>query len=256
MGTYSLRTYASHYAGASGDYSVVNALFGYRYGAPKAPISLKKQMNLLRGHCFDIEIIVVTEHLFSEGEFKIIEHAIQVARDIYATANIGIRQVYWSGLSQAAAGHYQVVDQQGAFSLATDFDGLRSNPIDVIDVFIVQRITDADGWAGPAPCGPTAAKWQDGIVVQFSNAPADPLTTTRPHAVELGAIMAHELGHWFGLQHCEPGRGPVDQQCAGSADNVMNTRNPEDLGFTLLPHQAEVVRAHCSVFDLPGDPPL
>ena len=117
-----------------------------------------------------------------------VQYAIQVARDIYRQAGLGIRRIYWRRIGVAEAGNYTIItDRPEAEDLTDDFSG----PNDGIDVFWVQQILNAGGWCNTdGPCDKDAKDEMTGVVIELSNG-----------SRFTGILLGHEVGHYMKLSH-------------------------------------------------------
>jgi hypothetical protein len=197
--------------------------------------SLLRHLQTINGSAFDMVPILVNHENDFSGRFSLddatkVQYAIQVARDIYAQQDLGIRGLNWQRIPQADADGYTFIrDQAEAADLTDDWSG----PPGGIDVFFVQNIGDAAGWSNlNGPCNKNSIFGMTGAVLEVSGA-----------RLFTGVVLAHEVGHYLGL-----GTGP-------SPTNVMGVDiNPPDgideissnsTGLTAA--QGTTMRSHCSV---------
>jgi hypothetical protein len=193
----SLKDLAAQAIGITGSFSMINDFFGYQYYNDQQtfvnPISLKKQMKLIKGKSVHLSVILVGKNSsFSDSVVTIeqvrdLQAGIQHMRDIYDKAPLGIRKIYWSRISVSDAGSYiNITDSSEAEDLTDDWNG--SN--DGIDTFMVQSIGNAAGWSNSkGPCNKDSVCGLTGAVIEF-----------RTNQEFFGVLLAHEIGHYLGLK--------------------------------------------------------
>jgi hypothetical protein len=258
MAELSARKIARECLGVTGSFSVNTHLYGYQYrqtdrsvfgalaagdtlpGSGQARTrSLKRHLQTISGKATDLVIILVGHEddfsgSVSRDEVTKIQYAIQIARDIYAQVDLGIRQINWQRIPVAQAGSFvDITDQNEAQSLTEDFSG----PPGGIDVFTVQTIGNASGWSAVGgPCGKNPKSGMSGSVIRLND--------SRRFT---GVCIAHEVGHYLGLSH------------DGVITNVMGVdSNNDGIGelnnssTDVTPAQGTTMKTHCSVFVKPG----
>lgn len=188
----SLKQTASRCFSTTPDMTVLEDVFGYDYGAP-AQLSLHHQLDLVQGQSFGINIIVVCPSNFSTENFRTVEAAIQEARDLFAQRDVGLREIeYYHVLDQDANGHCDLGDDgtDNGEARALTQDWTVDN--DFLDVFLVDDIMPAEGISAvDGPCSKqSAVGGMSGSTVELLG-----------NATVMGIILAHELGHYFGLSH-------------------------------------------------------
>lgn len=228
----SMRQVASGCLGATGNVSMRREIFGYIFGPPNRPYSLKLQLDRAKGRAFNFSAILVGHRddfsgTISRADVTRITYAIQRTRELYAQVNLGIRKVFWTHISEDDVGGYTVItDADEAENLTEDWSADNNG----IDVFYVQSILNAGGWSTQTgPCD-KSDKGFTGAVVELSG--SDEIT---------GILTAHEVGHYLGL-----GTGP-------NANNVMgvdsNNDGIDEIGtgsVNLTSGQGSTMRSHCS----------
>ncbi len=198
--------------------------------------SLRAQLELMKGESFNLSMFLVGHEndfsgVVSLADVTAIQYGIQVTRDVYAGADLGIRQIFWRRIGVAEAGGYTVIETRGeAVDITDDFSG----PNNGIDVFWVQTIQGAGGWCNQdGPCDKDAKDEQTGVVIQIQ------FNTTR----FTGILLGHELGHYLGLP-----TGPA-------ANNVMGVDNVPPFGVDEVSinstqwvnNQIQTIQGHCSI---------
>lgn len=183
----SLKQTAKECLSETPDMSVLQDVFGYYQGAPST-LSLKEQLELVRGQSLGINIIMVAPGDFGSGAYGDIEYGIQHMRDVYAKVDIGIRELKWKKITDAKAGSKDIIDSENEAENLTN-DWRVDN--DYIDMFVVRQI---NGFAGVSaedgPCDKKAKNSMTGSVV-----------TLEGSQDYIGNGFAHEVGHYLGLGH-------------------------------------------------------
>jgi hypothetical protein len=252
----SLRDVARRCLGVTGSMSVNRDVYGYVYrdtdgslfGALQAgdilprsrtprTRSLQRHLQTINGRAFDLVAIFVGHEddfsgTFSRDDATKVQYAIQIARDLYAQQNLGIRRIDWRRIPQADVGGYaDIANRAEAGNLTDDFSG----PPGGIDVFFVQSIGDADGWSNvDGPCDKDSSDDLTGAVLEVSG--------SRRFT---GILLGHEVGHYLGL-----GTGPSATNLMGvdaippGGDGVDEL---SDQSTGLTDAQGTTMRSHCSV---------
>lgn len=190
----SLRAIAACVGFPSG-FSVLRDFFGYRTAPPwtQAPsqvglpqsLSLLVQIKRVRMHHFHLNGVRVgtgADTLLSAAQEQCLDCAVQITRDIYAAAGIGIARFErkWHIPLAWNTGHELIADDDEAEDLVDEF----TVPNDGIDSFAVIDFQEA------GVVGTTPAK-SDGVVFELRTG----------NFSGTGRTLAHELGHFFGLGH-------------------------------------------------------
>jgi hypothetical protein len=199
-------------------------------GQPTAR-SLRQHLERIKGKSINLSIVMVGYDDVSGSntldDLTKVQYAIQILRDIYAQADLGIRKIYWDRISVAEAGTYpNITDRDHAQALTNDFN--REN--DGIDAFWVQTIPSPRGGLSPrdGTCDKTSSGIFTGVVITLAR-----------RRRRTGILLAHELGHYLGL----PG-GSSNTNLMGVAGNPDNI---DDVSTQVTSSQAEEMRAHCFV---------
>ena len=157
------------------------------------------------------------------------QYAIQIARDIYAQRNLGIRTIRWQRIPVADAGGYANIADRGEAEDLTD-DWSSSGAASTCSWS--RSIGDAGGWSNvDGPCSKESKFDLSGVVLELS--------LGRRFT---GVLLAHEVGHYLGLEH------------ANSVTNLMGVDSDDDgIGeinnnsTQLTSSQGTKMRSHCSV---------
>lgn len=252
----SLRQTAADCLGVTGDISVNRDIYGYRvrdangrlFGAlgtndtlpannTATTRSLATHLDQITGQSINVTIFMVgldpddaTNSTIDVDDYTLVQYAIQVCRDIYAQAGLGIRKLYWRYITPGAAGGYIDIDTPAeATDLTEDFTGPAS---DSQDLFFVRSITGAAGWSNvDGPCDKDAKDERTGSVCELNQ----PSRFT-------GVLVAHEMGHYLGL-----GSGPNINNMMGSDVDGDGIDTIGNQSTNITSAQASTMRSHCSV---------
>jgi hypothetical protein len=249
----SVRTVALKSLGITGPLSINRDVFGYIFsdangslfgglqpgdtlpasGTPRRR-SLRQHLRTISGQAFDLVPIFVGHENDFSGTFTLdnalkTQYAIQIARDIFAAQNIGIRRLNWQRIPEANVGAYaDIANRAEAGNLTDDWSG----PPGGIDVFLVQSIGDADGWSNvEGPCDKNSSDDLTGAVLEVSGSRR--IT---------GILLAHEVGHYLGL-----GSGTAITNVMGVGSNGDGVDEIDANSTGLTNEQGATIRLHCSV---------
>jgi hypothetical protein len=217
MATLSVRAIAEQHLDKTGDLSINSDVYGYIYrgddGTMCGPLkshdvlpgsgtaaqpttrSLRRHLETLSAASVDLVMILVGHEPDFSGavdrdDVTKTQYGLPVAGDLYAQVDFGIRKIVWWRIPMANVNGYVKLDGE---SKAEDLTHDHSGPPGGIDVFLVQTI-DGNGGLGPArPPGPFNKDRNlqlTGVLVALSS--------DRQWA---GQTIAHEFGHYLGLDH-------------------------------------------------------
>jgi hypothetical protein len=226
-----LREFASC-LGLPANFSIVRDVFGYASappwktaaGQPSLPqvLSLATQMRRLRLKQFALNAIRVGTNaagLMSPADEQSLDCAIQITRDIYAAAGIGIARVErWWHIPLSDNTGFEVIDSDDE---AEELIDSYTVPHGGVDVFVVPFYTGDVRGIAPVK--------SDGIVVELTG-----------EYLRTGRTMAHELGHFFGLRSHE---NDDDTNLMCQTDKALEL----PLGAHLNPDQVEKILKHPSI---------
>ena len=239
----SLRAFASC-IGVSGPFSVLGHFFGFaRWRLPTDPtgvrveVSLKEQIERLRGRHFHLNVIAVGSDQFTDADYNEIDYSIFRTRNIYRPVAVGVGRVQHWVVSTADADGLDTPTTTG------DLEDLTEDwtvPNDGIDLFVPHNMSvSSDGGttlgrsAIDGPCDKNA-KGMTGAVCGLWG------------SEQTARTFAHELGHYLGLSHnhgdaCPTGTTARNNLMAQSRCAV-STRG----SVLLTSSQGDNVRDHCS----------
>jgi Matrixin. len=204
--------------GLSGQISIIRDFFGYITGAPKT-LSVLTQVRLLQGKHIHLNLIRTAS--FDVSQLEEIDFGIQLMRDIYATVNVGVGRIQRFFIPP---GHEVIDGDSGAEDLWNEF----SVPNSSIDVFLARLISgDSSGKSKVEGSCDKDSKDDSGCVIGVED-------NTDGLGMTLGQAIAHEVGHYLGLEHEDE-----------LVDNLMF---PSILnGGKLYGGQGGVMVLHCSI---------
>lgn len=189
----------------SGTLRVYRDLFGYPWGRINRDLLIRRHIENIRATSINLCVFFVGHEpgfagTFTQAQAISTQHAIDLMREIYEQADLGVRRIFWRYIHDADALPYLSVNAGGATNLTQAYSG----PNDGIDLFMVQNISDAGGWSNSnGPCDKDDSG-RTGAVVDVN-------TTTSNDF--LGVLVAHEVGHYLTLTH------------TNSATNLMGVDN-------------------------------
>jgi len=179
--------------------SVLFHLFGFvRARVPEescssetAQVSLLEHMESLKGKHIHLNIIRVGIDLFTSDEIEGIDFGIYHSRRIFRAVNLGIGRVKHYNVASSSV---DPDEDLGSFAEARDLINTWTVWNNGLDVFMVENISDPEGWVGYSPyIGGPVDKTEDntGIIGGRVNRSAEAVART----------LAHEIGHYLSLPH-------------------------------------------------------
>jgi hypothetical protein len=192
MATLSLKSVAASCLGITPSLSVKRDVYGYIWGPIDRELSLRSHLELIKDDAFNLCIFLVGHEpgfagWWSQSEAQSMQFAIDVMRELYSQAGVGVRRLFWRYIDTSEAAGYWSVDAGEATDLTEEFTG----PNDGIDVFFVKNVSDAGGWSNTeGPCDKNEKGERTGAVLELKS--SDTFT---------GILLAHEVGHYLTLPH-------------------------------------------------------
>jgi len=200
--------------------SVIHDLFGYPIQASQV-LSLRRQLELLDGKHYDVNVIRVGAESFTFDDNRKICFALQFARDVFEQVNFGIGKTEWYQVSNAEAGSKAVIDSD---SEASDLTGDWTVPNGALDLFVVRTMNDADGWSAVEGSCDKDSKGMTGSVVSLNGSDSN-----------AGNTFAHEMGHYLGLDH------------VAAAGNFIGNNGSSNSNTAVTNAQGNEMKKHCFV---------
>ena len=172
--------------------------------------------------CLGLNLILVGVESFSAADIQTVNDMLAITRNIYGQVSIGIPSVAWFQITNAQAGDLAVIDSNAeCVDLTEDWTVSNGN----VDVFIVRAMTDADGRSPVnGPCDKNA-KGMSGPVVSLNGSTAN-----------AGNTLAHELGHYLGLDHI------------ADVGNFIGGDGGSNSWTGIHGWQGDVMKRHCATF--------
>jgi hypothetical protein len=260
MSTLSIREIANHHLAKTGDLSINSDIYGYIYrdessrlfgtlqkdlepadifpyaGTTAAPTtrSLRRHLETISGRAIDLVIFILERPTIQEfliGDKTQTQFAIQVARDIFAQYDLGLRRIIWRIIPKDEAIEFLDL-KENLLGGQSEFHRLTrtySGPPGGIDVFMVQSMED---YAGFSPVrGPVDKSGGDsGVAV-----------TLQTGHFWCGHLIAHELCHYLGLRH---EKDPRNLMCGDFRNFLKCDCEPRTDSNMLTPDQVEKMLKH------------
>lgn len=229
----SIRHACQHCLSKTGTLRVRRDLFGYPWGGIDRDLRIRRHIERIRGEAINLCVFFVGHEpgfagTFTQAQAISTQHAIDLMREIYEQADLGVRKIFWRYIDDDDAASFLAVNASGA----TDLTEAYSGPNNGIDLFMVQNVTDAGGWSNSnGPCDKDD-KGRTGAVVQVTTTPDD----------FLGILVAHEVGHYLGLVHTNSATNlmGVDSNNDGIGELTQNSRD-------ITSGQGSTMRSSCWV---------
>lgn len=222
--------------GLSGSISVVEKIFGYTH-IPR-PLSILTQVRLLQGRHIDMNLIIVGHDAFIQADQEEIDRAVDFARETYATVDVGIGLTdrYYIHTNEANGRHI-INDDSEAKDLTQEWTVGNS----ALDVFFVLQYDGTTSGLSPkdGTCSKDRVSTMTGCVVELID------TSGMVDFSRTGFVLAHEVGHYLGLNPYSFEHPLGDPSHSPDANNLMFATVPN--GGVLTERQGEVMREHCSV---------
>lgn len=229
-------------------FSVVRNFFGYRVNGHTGSLSVKQQIELVRGRHIHLNVITVGDENFGTGHRQIIDQAIENMRGIYAAVGVGIGRVLAFSIPEADANESLIFKSIMVFdSLAESLTNDWTVHNNALDIFVVLQFDLVPGGViGRSPVGGGCDKDDScemtGCVVSLETGG---LT---------GQLLGHEVGHYLGLPHINGlSAQAVDMDNNGVIDPWVTTAQRANLMFpvntgtsnTLTAAQVASIFMHC-----------
>jgi hypothetical protein len=255
MTTLSVRDIAARHLDKTGDLSINADMYGYIHRDPSSRLfgdlessdvlpgdgtplaqtrrSLRRHLETISGKSVDFVLVLVGHEpdfsgVVSRSEAAKLQYALQVARDLYAQVDLGIRRVEWERIPlEDAGGHTNITTFLESHTLTQIFSGRPG----ALDVFIVQTMGGKAGRSTQnGPCDKGPREWMSGCVVELAGTPQF-----------TGIVIGHEVGHYLGLGHV----GDEDNLMCGP---VLFERCDPSTDMTLLTtDQGDNMKDHCLI---------
>lgn len=212
--------------GLSGRISVHDDFYGY-WTRSKRKLSLARQAALLAGKHVHMNVILVGVEDFNDLDARATDNALHTARTVYGAVGLGIGRIARFQISKAQAHGLNVINSDDQ---ATDLANDWTVPNDGLDIFLVRNawgntvgVSDA-----PGPCDKNDT--YDAADAKFY------MTGSVVDIESQISTLAHEAGHYLGLQH-------VDPKDPKNANNLMLPAAPSNP--VLTSSQGQTMRKHC-----------
>lgn len=235
----SVRDFASC-IGLKGSISVLRDFFGFFRGrVPPDPtgaatsVSLKRQISLLKGDHFHVNVIRIGSDNFTASDSREIDYAIFKLRNIYDNRSIGVGRVqHWGVLAADAQGLDNITNDDEVADVTNTWV-VKNDGIDLFIPDILNVSTNGGNLLGRSPVGgPCEGKDDKGMNGAVTGIWGDEQTAR---------TLAHELGHYLGLSH----RNGSTNNLMAQSSVASSTRN----SVNLTNGQGNDARDHCLVDD-------
>ena len=211
-----------------------------------AAFSLRDHLSRISGPSIDITVILVGHEpglagWFDEDDVFQIQSAIDWAREIYAQAGLGVPPhllgLYPDRRCQRLRHHRNELGRDRSDQRLVRL------PADSLDVFYVTLIQGAGGWSNTdGPCDKNTDDVRTGSVIEVK--PQTFLSSLKSRNQWAGILLAHEMGHYLGLDGGTDG----DSNIMGADDNPPFGVDEISLNSTGITNsQADTMLMHCAV---------
>lgn len=173
--------------------------------------------------CVRLNLILVGIESFTAADIQKVADMLAITRSIYGQVSLGIPAVEWFQITNTQAGALAVIDSEAeCVDLTEDWTVNNGN----VDVFIVRSMNGGADGRSPVngPCDKNA-KGMSGPVVSLNGSTAN-----------AGNSLAHELGHYLGLDHI-PDIG-----------NFIGGDGGSNSWTGIHAWQGDVMKRHCATF--------
>jgi Metallo-peptidase family M12B Reprolysin-like len=223
--------------GIGQQFSMLSDFFGFARGRlPSDPtgarveVSLRRQVDRLRGKHFQLNVIAVGSDQFTDGDFLEIDYSIFKLRNIDDQVAMGVGRIqHWIVTTAEADGLDTPTSDDDLEQLTQDW----TVPNDGIDMFVPHNMSvSSDGGTvlGMSPVNGPCDKDAKGM---------NGSTCGLWGSEQTARSFAHELGHYLGLDHQN-----------GDHDNLMcqsSLANSIRNSVQLTGAQGNTMGGHCSV---------
>jgi hypothetical protein len=167
-------------------------------------------------------VILVGGDAFTAAQRQQVLDSLDVMRTIYNQVSLGIGTVNRFAISVAAAGSLvTITSSSDAAALTKDW----TVPNSALDLFVVRRMTGADGWSAVGgSCDKNKKGQMTGSVVSLNG-----------NAANSGNTFAHEVGHYLGLSHVSDPANFIGNNGQSNANTAITTA------------QGTTMKTHCFV---------
>jgi hypothetical protein len=231
--------------GLSGTFSVLKDYFGFTKGRFDSPpterglppdptgatvqVSLLRQIELLEGDHFDINIVRIGEDDFSNDDYIELDYTVFKIRNIYNQKQVGIGKVEWYYVLSADADGLDEPDTKAELREISRHWSVDNDAIDVFIPFNMNVPSDGGSILGLSaingPCNKDINTRKTGAVAGLWG------------SEQTARTFSHEVGHYLGLYH----RNGDPQNLMCQSSKASSTRNSTNL----TDNQGDNIKNHC-----------